>query len=152
MAHNHQVGPQLLTRRPPVFGTLYRGEDDTDITGSRIRGGTWQEDDVTQSESELNEDEEVFNITAYNEGERVKCDFFPVAGFEPKVNDVLEETTASAALAVSQGIEIFETGGKRRWVLEAPVTRKQFSKRPLIYSLSLYRGRALDTTQIEVES
>lgn len=152
MPHNHQVGTQLVTRRPPVLTTLYRGASSIDITGTRVRGGTWLEDDVTQSEKELDEVEEAFNITAWNRGEQVKCDLYPLSTFEPQVNDVVEESTASAAIAIAAGIEIFEVGGKRRWVIEAPINRKQFGKRALIFSLTLYRGPALDTTQIEAES
>ena len=152
MSRNHQVGTALLTRRPPTLATLIRGSDNIDITGTRVRGGSWTEDDVTQSEKEMDEVEEAFNITTWNEGEQTKCDLFPVAGFEPKVGDVLEESAASAALAVAAGIDIFEDGGKRRWVVEAPINRKQFGKRALIFSLNLYRGPALDTTQIEEET
>jgi hypothetical protein len=152
MPRNHQVGTQLVSRRPPTLATLIRGSDSTDITGTRVRGGSWLEDDVTQDAAELDEVEEIFNISTYNEGEQTKCDLFPVAGFEPKVGDVLEESTASAALAVAAGIDIFEDGGKRRWVVRGPINRKQFGKRALIFTLSLYRGPALDTTQIEEES
>ena len=148
MARNHQVGTPLQTRRPPTLATLYRAAATIDITGTRVRGGSWTEDDVTQSEKELDEVEEAFNSTAWNQGEQVKCDLFPVSGFEPKVNDVLEESAASAAIALAAGIEIFEVGGKRRWLIEAPINRKQFGKRSLVYSLPLYRGPALDTTQI----
>jgi hypothetical protein len=152
MARNHQVGTPLQTRRPPSLATLYRGTDTIDITGTRVRGGSWTEDDVTQSEKEMDEVEEAFNSTAWNEGDQTKCDLFPVAGFEPKVNDVLEESADSAAIALAAGIEIFETGGKRRWVIESPINRKQFGKRALIYSLTLYRGPALDTTLIQADT
>jgi hypothetical protein len=152
MARNHQVGTALLTRRPPTLVSLYRGSDTIDITGTRVRGGSWTEDDVTQSEKEMDEVEEAFNVTTWNEGDQTKCDLFPVAGFEPKVGDVLEESSASAALAVAAGIDIFEAGDKRRWVVESPINRKQFGKRALIFSLTLYRGPALDTTQIEEDT
>lgn len=152
MARNHQVGTALQTRRPPTLATLIRGTDLTDITGTRVRGGSWNEDDVTKSEKEMDEVEEAFNITTWDQGEQTKADLFPVAGFEPKVGDVLEESAASAAIALAAGIEIFEAGGKRRWVIEAPINRKQFGKRALIYSLSLYRGPALDTTQIQLDT
>src|SRR6476660_1761199 len=124
MGRNHQVGTQLLTRRPPTLVTLFRGAGSTDITGTRVRGGSWNEDDVTQSEKEMDEVEEAFNITTWNEGEQTKCDLFPVAGFEPKVGDVREESAASAAIALAAGIDIFEDGNKRRWVVEAPINRK----------------------------
>jgi hypothetical protein len=152
MGSNAQIGTPLVNRRPPVLVSLLRGSDTIDITGTRVRGGTWLEDDVTQDAAELDELEEIFNITPYNQGEQTKCDLFPVTGFEPKVGDVLEESADSAALALSEGIDIFEAGGKRRWVVRAPINRKQFGKRRLIFSMTLYRGPALDTTQIESES
>ena len=151
MSRNHQVGTPLVTRRPPVLVTLYRAGETIDITGTRVRGGSWSEDDVTQSEKEMDEVEEAFNITTWNEGEQTKCDLFPVITFQPKVGDVVEESAASAALALAADIDIFEAGGKRRWVVEAPINRKQFGKRALIFSLTLYRGPALDTTQIEAD-
>lgn len=152
MARNHQVGTALLSRRPPALATLYRAGTTVDITGTRVRGGSWGEDDVTQSEKNMDEVEEAFNVTTWNEGEQTKCDLFPVAGFEPKVGDVLEESAASAAIALAAGIDIFEDGNKRRWVVEAPIARKQFGKRALIFSLALYRGPALDTTQIQADT
>lgn len=152
MATNHQVGTPLVTRRPPVLVSCYRGSDTIDITGTRIRGGSFTLDKVTQSEKEMDEVEEAFNITVWNKGEQVKFDMFPVNTYEPEVGDVLEESAASAAIAEADGIDIFEAGGKRRWVLEAPINQKQFGKRALIYTCTAYRGPALDTTQIQADT
>ena len=151
MSLNHQVGTILVTRRPPVFDKLYRCGVATDIT-CVVRGGTWQEDDATKSSPEMNEVEETFSIQAYDQGETVKADLFPGEGFFPQVNDILEESAASAAIAIADGIPIFEAGGKRRYVIVAPVTRKQFGKRALVFSVSLMRRTALDLTSMECES
>jgi hypothetical protein len=117
---NSQVGAAILVKSPPTFAE------------GQVRGGTGEEKDATQQEANLNADEEQFNTTAYNEGEDVKCDFFPYVGFDPKVNDVLTEINVDTP---------------RSWVISS-VDRKRFGKRGLIYSLAMSRHSAQDTTQV----
>lgn len=150
---NHQVGTPLATELPPIFATCYRGGETIDITGTRVRGNTWTEEDATKDEAEEDETESVFNITNYSRGFNNKCDLFPSVGYQPVVGDVLEESAASGALAAAAGVEFFPfEGDKRRFVLRAPISKKQFSKRPKIFSVSLYRGPDLDTTQIQADT
>lgn len=117
---NAQVGTPILVKSPPLFAE------------GTVRGGSWEEDDSTKQEINLNADEEQFNTTAYDEGEDVKCDFYPNAGFDPKTNDVLTEI----------GVDT-----PRSWVINK-VSRKRFGKRGLIYSLMMGRHSAQDTTQV----
>lgn len=156
MAGNLQVGTPLLTRKPPIFGKLYHGTTGGVTVTCVIRGGSWNETDDTKSDEEMNEVEETFNSIRYDRGERAKADLFPGATggvtFFPEVNDVLEETAASATDAQAAGVCIWEAGGKRRYVIQAPVERKQFGKRAIVYSVTLLRKNALDTTQITVDS
>lgn len=156
MAGNLQVGTPLLSRKPPVFGMLYHGTTGGVTVTCVVRGGSWQETDDTKSDEEMNEVEETFNVIRYDRGERAKCDLFPGATggvtFFPEVNDVLEETTQSASDATAAGVCIWEAGGKRRYTLVSPVERKQFGKRAVIYSVTLLRKNALDTTKITVDS
>lgn len=156
MPGNLQIGTPLLTRVPPAFGLLYHGTTGGVTISCTIRGGSWQETDETKSSPETNEVEETFNISRFDRGESAKVDLFPgvTAGvtFFPEVNDVLEETAASAAIATAAGVCIWEAGGKRRYTIMAPVERKQFGKRALVYSVTLVRKNALDTTKITADS
>jgi hypothetical protein len=128
MPTNSQVGIPILTKRPPLFAN------------ATVRGGTWNEDDATKSEQNLNADEETFNTTAYDKGEDVATDLFPHAAYSPAVNDVLTEQWNPANGA--------QPGGwvARSWVI-TKIRRTRFGKRGLIYSVTLIRRDALDTSQ-----
>lgn len=156
MPGNLQVGTPLQTRKPPIFGQLYHGTTGGVTITCIVRGGSWQENDDTKSSQEMNEVEETFNVIRYDRGESAKADIFPgaTAGvtFFPEVNDVLEETAASATAAQAAGVCVWEAGGKRRYTIVAPVTRKQFGKRAIIYSVTLVRRNATDTTQITADT
>jgi hypothetical protein len=129
MAGNAQVGSPIVVERPPLFDNF------------TIRGGTYEEDDATKTELNPNADEETFNVTAYDEGEDIKLQGYPAAGYNPRVNDVLTETWNPANGA--------QPGG---WVARAFVITKRkrtrFGKRGLIYVLDVIRRTALDTSQV----
>src|SRR4051812_9002978 len=76
---NAQVGSPIVVERPPLFANF------------TIRGGTYEEEDATKTEQNLNADEETFNVTAYDEGENIPVQGYPKAGYNPRVNDVLTE-------------------------------------------------------------
>lgn len=129
---NAQVGRPIRVQSPPKFDNC------------TVRGGTWEEDDATKIEMNEDADEETFNTTAYDRGSDIKTDVYPDADFEPEVNGVLTETSASATEA---GLD-----EPRSWVI-TKIARKRYGKRGLIYSCNLIRRDAQDTTQItEAES
>jgi hypothetical protein len=117
---NSQVGRQLRTSRPPTFANY------------TVRGGTWQENDATKTEAQMNGDEETFNLTGWDPGIDAKAELFPDAGYELYVLDVLTETGVDAP---------------RSFVVQS-ITKKNFGKRALIYEVSLIQRTALDTTQV----